>query len=113
VTNSTTSYFRGETLLFTLSKHQRDFLADPPRQLTTQTDHHVRRRAAVLTQNGLISLSGDPEPQVTLTDGGRAAITFYDTLRGAPHVAGPNFAKDCVLDIQPLIARGVVGKPKE
>lgn len=105
MTISTTRYFKGETLLFILSRNQRDFLEGLPTQLTTLTAHHIRCRADVLAQNGLVRISGDPEPRVYLTDVGRAAIAFYDTLRGATHASGRNGAERRMLDGGPLIAR--------
>ena len=71
--NSTTRYFKGGTLLFTLSKHQRNFLANPPGQLAAETGGHVRRTASILARNGLLDLCGDTEPTVRVTDAGRAA----------------------------------------
>jgi hypothetical protein len=80
VCGSPRRYFRKDTLLFTLSKRQRDFLAELPERLHEDSDRHVRRTAAVLARNGLISLSGDGDTELVLTHAGRAAIAFYDTL---------------------------------
>jgi hypothetical protein len=68
------------TLLFTLSKRQRDLLADLPARLPANADRHLRRTAAVRARNGLICLSGDADAKVALTPAGQAAIAFYDTL---------------------------------
>lgn len=74
-------YFSQGTLFFTLSKRQRDFLANPPERIASDLGADVRRTATILAQNGLIRLSSDRDPQVTPTQAGQVALAFYDTLR--------------------------------
>ena len=81
-------YFKGDDLLFTLSKRQRDFLALPPNTVRQcRTDRHALRTATILAQHGLVALNaeGGACPQqdgaVIVTPAGKAARAFYDTLR--------------------------------
>lgn len=81
------SYFKGDDLLFTLSKRQRDFLASPPDVATQSLDRHAVRTATILARNGLIisaaraSDTSSSRSAIRLTPAGEAALAFYDTLK--------------------------------
>ena len=83
VCGSPRRYFNKKgTLLFTLSKRQRDLLAHLPARIPADADGRLRHTVTVLSSNGLISLDCGGETELMLTPAGRAAIAFYDFLIG-------------------------------
>ncbi len=71
-------YFSGTTLLFNLSRRQRELLRHPPVFDSAQLSRHDARSLTILARNGLILVDG---AQVSATESGRVAGHLYDLLR--------------------------------
>ena len=70
-------YFSGTTLLFSLSRRQRELLRHPPVFDPAQLSRHDARSLTILARNGLIVVDG---AQVSVTESGRVAGHLYDLL---------------------------------